>query len=111
MIIIIIIIITSYFPFRGDFRQFGLIWQNSAFKMSQGLGKCPYFVYSKLSFPPLWVSKYLMQKQAGACATHIHGIYEAVQSEKKLYSLLTSELSHLRIIVVKDGASISANLF
>ena len=52
-----------------------------------------------------------MQKQAGACATHIHGIYEAVQSEKKLYSLLTSELSHLRIIVVKDGASISANLF
>ena len=48
-----------------------------------------------------------MQKQAGACATHIHGIYEAVQSEKKIYSLLTLELSHLRIIVVKDGASIS----
>ena len=45
---IIIIIITSYFPFRGDFRQFGLIWQNSAFKMSQGLGKCPFLSLLRL---------------------------------------------------------------
>ena len=32
----------SCFPFHGDFRQFGFIWQNSAFKMSQGFGKCPF---------------------------------------------------------------------
>ena len=39
------------------------------------------------------------------------GFMKQFNLKKKLYSLLTSELSHLRIIVVKDGASISANLF
>ena len=36
IIIIIIIIFTNSFPFHDNFRQFGLIWQNSAFKMNQG---------------------------------------------------------------------------
>ena len=52
-----------------------------------------------------------MQKHAGACTTHIHGVYEAVQSEKNYVPYLhTLELSNLRIIVMKDVASISAKL-
>ena len=62
-------------------------------------------------FLPLWVCEYLMQKHAGACTTHIHGVYEAVQSEKNYVPYLhTLELSNLRIIVMKDVASISAKL-
>ena len=46
-------------------------------------------------FLPLWVCEYLMQKHAGACTTHIHGVYEAVQSECSL-------LTYLRIIKFED---------
>ena len=72
---------------------------------------CPYFVYSKLSFPStlgLWISH--AETCRGLHDPYSRSLWSSSIWKNYVPYLHTLELSNLRIIVMKDVASISAKL-